>query len=68
MSTILTNNTEMSFYICHCLPPDRTRHKVNDPKVDYSGDLGEEKVGQKPRLEPRRTVLFIDPLSVMLAR
>ena len=26
--------------ICHCLPPDRTRHKVNVSKVDYSGDLG----------------------------
>ena len=26
--------------ICHCLPPDRTWHKVNDPKVDYGGDLG----------------------------
>ena len=23
--------------ICLCLPPDRTWHKVNDPKVDYSG-------------------------------
>ena len=27
--------------ICHCLPPDRTWHKVNDLKVDYSGDLWE---------------------------
>ena len=37
----------MSFYkdrlgielpdICLCLPPDRTWHKVNDPRVDYSG-------------------------------
>ena len=32
-------------YICHWLPLDKTRHKVNDPKVDYSGDLGEGKVG-----------------------
>ena len=29
--------------ICPCLPPDRTRHKVNDPKVDYSVGLGEGK-------------------------
>ena len=27
-------------------------HKVNDPKADYSGDLGEEKVENEPRLEP----------------
>ena len=26
-------------FICLCLPLDRTWHKVNDPKVDYSGDL-----------------------------
>ena len=39
-------------YICRCLSPDRTRHKVNDPRVDYSGDLGEGTVGQKLRLEP----------------
>ena len=24
--------------ICRCLPPDRSWHKVNDPKVDWSGD------------------------------
>ena len=51
--------------ICHCLSPDRTRHKVNDPKVDYCGDLGEGKVGHEPRLEPYWTVLVIDPLSTM---
>ena len=39
-------------YICLCLPPDRTWHKVNDPKVDYSGDLGEGKVRHEPRLKP----------------
>ena len=38
--------------ICLCLLPDRTWHKVNDPKGDYSGDLGEAKVGHKSRLEP----------------
>ena len=31
--------------ICHCLPPDRTRHKVNGPKVDYNGDYGEGRLG-----------------------
>ena len=25
-------------FICLCLPPDRTWHKVNGPKVDYNGD------------------------------
>ena len=29
--------------ICHCLPSDRTRHMVNDPKLDYSGILEEGK-------------------------
>ena len=33
-------------YICHCLTPDKTRHKVNDPKVDYCGDLGEGREGE----------------------
>ena len=49
-------------YICLCLPPDRTWHKVNDPKVDYSRDLGEGKVGHEPRLEPCLTMLVIGPL------
>ena len=26
--------------ICLCFPPDTSWHKVNDPKVDYSGNLG----------------------------
>ena len=39
-------------YICHCLPPDRTWHKVNEMKVDYSGVLEEGKVGQEPKLKP----------------
>ena len=26
-------------FISLCLPPDRTGHKFNDPKVDYSGDI-----------------------------
>ena len=39
---------ELIFVAASCLPPDRTWHKVNDPKVDYSGDLGEGKVGYEP--------------------
>ena len=31
--------------ICLCLPTERTRHKVNDTKVDYSGGLGEGRSG-----------------------
>ena len=31
--------------ICLCLQPDRTWPKVNDPKVDYSGDLGSNPAG-----------------------
>ena len=53
--------------ICCCLPPDRTWHKVNDPKANYNGDLGEEKVGYEPRLEPCWSVLLIDPPSAMWA-
>ena len=30
--------------ICRCLPPNRTWHKVNDPKVDYSEDLLEPRL------------------------
>ena len=43
---------ELAFDICLCLPLDRTWHKFNDPKVDYSGGLREGKVGHEPRLEP----------------
>ena len=42
----------MSVDICHNLPPGKTGHKVNDPKVDYIGGLGEGKVGYGPRLKP----------------
>ena len=38
--------------IHRCLPPDGTLLKVIEPKVDYSGDLREGKVGHEPRLEP----------------
>ena len=31
------------------LPLDRTWPKVNDPKIDDSGDLGKGKRGHKPR-------------------
>ena len=54
-------------YICLYLPSDRTWHKVNDLKVDYSGDLGEGKVGHEPRLKPCWTMLIIGPLSAMWA-
>ena len=53
--------------ICCCLPTDRTRHKVNDPKADYSVNLGEGKVGHELRLEPCWSVLLIDPPSAMWA-
>ena len=51
--------------ICLCLLPERTWHKVNDPKVDYIGDLGEGKIGHETRLEPCWTMLVIGPLSAM---
>ena len=38
--------------ICLGLPLDWTWHKVNDPKVDYSGGWGRW-VGLEPRLEPK---------------
>ena len=47
--------------ICHCLPPDRTRHKVNDLKTDYSGYFGKGKVGHELRLKPCWSVLLINP-------
>ena len=61
------DNVFSQAYICLSLPPERTWHKVNDPKVDYSGDLGGGNVGQKPRLEPYLTMLVIGPLSAMWA-
>ncbi len=41
--------------ICLCLPLDRTWHKINEPKVDYSGDWGERKVGHDSTSLPWRT-------------
>ena len=38
--------------ICHCLPPDRTRHQV-----DYWGGLGGGKVGHESKLEPCWTIM-----------
>ena len=55
------------YIICRCLLPDKTRHKVNDPMVDYSGDLGRGNFGHEPKLEPSWSVLLIDPLSAMWA-
>ena len=39
-------------HICHCLPPDRTWHKVND-----SGGLGEGDMGYELKLEPCGTMM-----------
>ena len=43
--------------ICHCLLPDRTWHKVNDLKIDYSEGLGDRKVRHKLRIEPCWTMI-----------
>ena len=48
-----------------CLLPDRTWHKGNDTKVDYSGDFGEGKDGNELKLELYWTMLLIGPLSGM---
>ena len=61
LNPVYTNMSFKRIDICRWLPPDRTWHKVND----YSGDLGERKVGHEPRLEPCWSVLLIDPLSAM---
>ena len=52
-------------YFCLCLPPDRTWHKVNDPKVELLSGFGERKVGHEPSLEPCWTMLVIGPFSAM---
>ena len=60
------------FYIINiigfCLQPDRTWHKVNDPKVGLKWGLGKGNVGHEPRLEPCWTRLVISSLSAMWAR
>ena len=53
--------------VCLCFPLDKAWHKVNDPKANYRGDLGEGKVENEPRLEPCWSLLLIDPLSASLA-
>ena len=58
-------NTLRKSFICLCLLPVWTWHKVNDPKVGLKWGLGEGKVGHKPRLEPRWTLLVISSLSTM---
>ena len=63
---ILTSSA-FQFNICLCLPPDRTWHKVNDPKVDYSGSLGEGKVKNELGLKPCWTILVTGPISAMWA-
>ena len=39
-------------FICLCLPPEGTWHKINDPRVVLKWGLGEGKVGHEPRVEP----------------
>ena len=63
--SIYDKSWNIYIYVCHCLQPEKTRHKVNDPKVDYSTDLGEGKVRHEPRPEPRWSMLLIGPLSAM---
>ena len=54
--------------ICHCLPPERTWHKVNDLKVGLKWRLGEGEVRYELRLEPCWTMLIISSFSAMWAR
>ena len=65
----LSNSSEWppADFIYLCVLPHRNWHKVYDPKIDHSGDLGEEKAEYKPKLESCRTLLVIDPLSAMWA-
>ena len=60
----LEDQTRIMTDSCHCLPPDRTWQKVNDPKVDYSGGLGEGKFGHEPRLKPYWTMMQLAHLKV----
>ena len=55
-------------FICLCLPTNRTWLKFNDPKVNYSGDLGVGKVCHNLRLEPCWSMLVIGTLSAMWVR
>ena len=54
LAFILKSKTERSKKpdICLCLQSDWSWHKDNDPKVNYSGGVGEGKVGHKPKLNP----------------
>ena len=45
--------------ICHCPPADKTWHEVNEPKVGFSVDLEEQKVGYE------QTMLVIGTLGAM---
>ena len=39
------NNAVVDIFVCHCLLPNRSWHKVNDPNVDYSGGWGKGRSG-----------------------
>ena len=45
---------QVEYNICRWLPPDRTWHKANDPKADYSGDF---RGGEGRALAEARTLL-----------
>ena len=55
-------------FICRCLPPDMTWHMVKSHgQKAKSGDKGEGKVGNEPRLEPCWSMLLIGSLGAMWA-
>ena len=58
---------EGDLFICRCLPPDTTWHNVKSLKADESGDKGEGKVWNEPRLEPSWSMLLIGSLGAMWA-
>ena len=64
------NNNDIAIlegFICLCLPPDMTWHKVNDSKVGLKWGLEEGKVGHEPRFDPCLATLVICSLSAMWA-
>ena len=54
-------------FISQCLPPDTAWHKVKSPKADYSGDLGEGKIRNEPKLETCWSMLLFGSLSAIWA-
>ena len=51
MELALNNLQRLICHKTHQTKPNQTQHEVNDPKVNYSGDLGEGKVGHDQMLE-----------------